>query len=228
MNRAARRRLETAAGFSLIEATVVIVLALLLASVVAPTIGDCLEDVRRVRARQDLTTLAASIIRLFDHTWSQRHTEGGFATYNLLVGPGSVPAAVRAEAKPWNDTSPRVGLLRDQLVRNVPYPAFRPGARGGWRGSYQDSIDADPWGRRYAVNVRTVSMPRSDLVALTAGPDGVADSPFDADGLAPAGDDMMTAVGAEAVRASAEPTPPLPVPGPAGPPPWPSEGGRWR
>jgi len=74
-----------------------------------------------------------------------------------------------------------------------------------WRGPYiTGPIDPDPWGNRYAVNVRyldarsnTVNLTapyngfEEDVVVISAGPDEEIDTDFDVDGLTPGDDDII-------------------------------------
>jgi hypothetical protein len=81
-------------------------------------------------------------------------------------------------------------------VRNAPgywSSAFpRP---AGWRGSYlQDPVASDPWGQRYAVNVGAMKAAMADTIVLSAGPDGIAESAFERDGLPTSGDDVVALV----------------------------------
>jgi hypothetical protein len=80
-------------------------------------------------------------------------------------------------------------------------------AEFAWRGAYLTApIDPDPWGNRYAVNVRYLD-PRADtpndvagtmdngwsndVVVISAGSDEEIDTPYAVDGLAPGDDDIL-------------------------------------
>ena len=74
-----------------------------------------------------------------------------------------------------------------------------------WRGPYITApVDPDPWGNRYAANVRYMparadtdnSTPErngfaEDVVVLSAGPDEEIDTGFEVDGLTPGDDDIL-------------------------------------
>ncbi len=97
-----------------------------------------------------------------------------------------------------------------------PDPLFANRASGGfnsefsWRGPYLTSpVDPDPWGNRYASNVKFLdaradtgnTTPASngfaeDVVVLSAGPDEEIDSAWAADGLTPGDDDLLYTVSA--------------------------------
>lgn len=78
--------------------------------------------------------------------------------------------------------------LDDHLRRNLrQYPMGLGGAGHGWNGPYLSRpIESDPWGNRYLVNACFLALtvphghPRSRAVfVLSAGPDGVIETPFD-------------------------------------------------
>lgn len=73
--------------------------------------------------------------------------------------------------------------------------AYGLGGGNAWRGTYLNApLDADPWGNRYAVNVKFLDAPsdtKMDTVVLSAGPDEEIDSLFERDGLYPGDDDVM-------------------------------------
>jgi hypothetical protein len=55
-------------------------------------------------------------------------------------------------------------------------------------------VAADPWGHRYEVNVGALRSDRFDTVVLSAGRDGIVESPFEQDGLPSTGDDLVAVV----------------------------------
>jgi hypothetical protein len=117
---------------------------------------------------------------------------------DLLVGAGEVPHAATAAAASWSlaPMHTSVALLDDHLVVNeAGYSVVRGSSRLGWRGAYlQDPVRSDPWGHRYAVNVGVMRSHYFDTVVLSAGPDGLVDSPFERDGLPTTRDDIAAVV----------------------------------
>ncbi len=70
----------------------------------------------------------------------------------------------------------------------------------GWRGPYlQKAVGADPWGHRYAVNVRALRTSGSDTFVISAGADGIVATAFDADGLHGSSDDIAALVASSGV-----------------------------
>ena len=85
--------------------------------------------------------------------------------------------------------------MDDHLVTNMV--GYRPRAEGpfakGWSGPYVDRVPTDPWGHRYAVNLGASG--KGPIIILSAGPDGVPETPFIAPGLRIGGDDVVGLLG---------------------------------
>lgn len=115
----------------------------------------------------------------------------------MLVGAGTIPPVSGQGATEWTTPlGPQVGLLDDQLITNAAgYASSGEGYGGGWRGAYLESaVRADPWGQRYAVNVKAMRILGADIIVLSAGPDGIVESQFEVDGLPTGGDDIVSLV----------------------------------
>ena len=183
-------------GYSVTEVTTILTALTILSGVAAPAVTTYVEDAKLVRASGDVRTIAISLVRLINDVGPERNREGGWATYDLLVGAGLTPAISSASGRGWASTGAKVGTLDDHLIVNAPeYPARQPRAQFGWRGAYiQDPVAADPWGQRYAVNIAAMKSAAFDTVTLSAGPDGVVESVFERDGLPTAGDDVSSMV----------------------------------
>ena len=169
-----------------------------LSGVAAPAMNEYLEDAKLLRAQHDVRTLSASLIRMFNDVGPERGIEGGWARADLLVGAGEVPLAATAQTGSWTlgTADKGVALLDDHLVVNgAGYSVVRGPLRMGWRGAYlQDPVRPDPWGHRYAVNVGVMRSHYFDTVVLSAGPNGLVDSPFERDGLPTTRDDVAAVV----------------------------------
>jgi hypothetical protein len=181
-------------GFSISEITTTLVVLSVLTTMATPAINDYVEQAKLIRAQSDVATLSVSLVRLFNDVGFERDRPGGWGRYDLLVGAGNPPTADREASMAWTASAagPEVGLLDDQLVRNTAgYPRRD---RFGWRGPYlQSVVRPDPWGMRYGVNAGARQDAGSDVIVLSAGPDGIVSVPFEMDGL-PAGHDDMLAV----------------------------------
>jgi hypothetical protein len=143
-------------------------------------------------------TIAVSLVRLFNDVGGEQARRAAWADHDLLVGAGDAPQPGRRSANDWAraSESARVGQLDDHLVTNLAdYPTREGRAPTGWRGAYlQDPVSSDPWGHRYAVNIAVMRGRHHDTVVLSAGSDGVVESPFEQDGLPMAGDDLVAVV----------------------------------
>ncbi len=89
---------------------------------------------------------------------------------------------------------PTTDAIRNQLMDNAPgYPVTDPKKR--WRGPYLPKDATDPWGRKYVVNVETLKpgVKMKDVVALSAGPDGVIQTKLnqDPESFVRGGDDIV-------------------------------------
>lgn len=195
MRRGDRSGLQNHCGFSVTELTTVLTALTILTGAVAPAVNDYVEDAKLVRARHDVSTLGVTLVRLFNDVGFEREIKGGWATYDLLVGSGAVPDTTGRGTDGWiAPVGTNVGLLDDQLIRNTAgYTRYDGRWHFGWRGAYlQNPVSPDPWGHRYAVNMRAMRSSHWDTVVLTAGPNGLVESPFELDGLPTGGDDIVS------------------------------------
>lgn len=203
MRNGCRLSLGGCRGFSVTEVTTILTALTILSGAAAPAVNDYVDQAKLVRARHDVRTLAVSLVRLFNDVGAERGLDKGWSSYTLLVGAGVAPASGARGSEAWTASTlaSGVGLLDDQLTTNEPgYTRGRQGVPFGWRGAYlQDPVGADPWGHRYAVNIGAMQTSYDDTVVLSAGPDGTVDSPFEADGLPTAGDDIVSVVAAAGV-----------------------------
>lgn len=179
-------------GMSLVEATIILMVLAILTSVLAPSIGDYVNDARQVKAKEDLEVLGLSVARLVRDTGMPfpvrtagvAPSKASTNRVDLLVSEGQLPtitagtgvAASAAgyliqNAVDWDDpVGAEVELATDHLITNangytvVTFPAPAGPVPGlGWRGGYLSNLSGpDPWGVRYAC--ATVWMnPGSDV-----------------------------------------------------------------
>ena len=246
------------AGLSLLEATIVLLVLSTLTAVLAPTIGDYVQDARDVKVKADIELVGAAVTRMLADTGETAFAMDGNATagvfstnppshlpanrVNMLVSDGSIPTILagqtRAAGTDWDDALVGVGTgvvqtIEAHLILNTPsggtinryrtaadmnLPSNFDPVEGGsynaeyaWRGAYmQGPVGPDPWGTRYSVNVEFlakatgvgvgVSGSVNDVFVLSAGRDGVADTPFETqltagrDGATALGDDVIYVV----------------------------------
>jgi prepilin-type N-terminal cleavage/methylation domain-containing protein len=180
-------------GFTLIEVIVAIAVVAILAGIITPSVIKHLDDSKRARAQNDCLVMGAAIGSFYKDVgrMPDMNASGG-ATLDLLVSGGTIPT-MASGVTTWNSatTAAACDLFSNHLVGNTPksqitnvYPTTvtAPGSDFVWRGPYQANFPADPWGRRYAVNIgnmRSTSTTLSNVVwVLSAGPDGIIQTPF--------------------------------------------------
>jgi prepilin-type N-terminal cleavage/methylation domain-containing protein len=174
---------SSAKGFTLIEVIVAIAVVALLAGIITPSVIKHLDDSKRARAKNDALVIGAALASFYKDTgmWP---TKDSATTYNLvlLVSDGNTPTAAGGAAN-WGlaTAAANADLMAYHLISNRPknvagnaYPII---GELMWRGPYQTTLPADPWGNRYAVNVGNLAGANAVWV-LSAGPDGIIQTPF--------------------------------------------------
>ena len=173
-----RKKLSAERGMSLVEATLILLILATLTAVIAPSMGDYLEDARQTKAKEDVEALGIGIVRLLRDT--------GFKGLKFTSGTGALTLANRAEILAtadgvapalaatvttftsannlfsagdlnWIFVGDNEDTFENQLVFNAlatPYAVPATGSRArGWRGAYVNApIGADPWGYKYYSN----------------------------------------------------------------------------
>jgi type II secretory pathway pseudopilin PulG len=165
-------------GLSLVEVSIVLLVLMLLTGVLAPSIGDFVDDAKWVKAKEDCEAIGLTVARLvrdvgpcvkFDGagpcTKANRvdllFSDGPDVTPAMLGGDATtgVSSPELASALNWDSDGTRGDAMSAQFVDNVPGYAGPDGSAAGpffgtgWRGAYlSPPIGPDPWGRRYLVN----------------------------------------------------------------------------
>lgn len=157
------RSLEKSSGsffkggvFAFLEITVAIGLILGLAALVYPVVQDGLEERRRHQAEDECRRIAALV--------AERQARSALVTGEdcaYLVGPGELPEGA-ARLRPGGQP----GSLDDALA---PAPGRTP-----------SPLRPDPWGRAYVMVPVDPEEPGRGGSILSAGPDGVIQTPFGA------------------------------------------------
>lgn len=208
--------LSDSRGVSLIEATIVLSVVAILAAAAAPVTSRTLDRARQSRALDDEKAIRDAITNFFiDVTDNKYFTPDGQSSANpwvdMLVSDGDTPreasitndgggAGVMRWDDPVNNTTGVVDFLERHLVTNTPrgssandYPTPK------WRGAYLSTpVDGDPWGNRYAANVRWLiddsTLYMNDVFVWSSGPDEQIDTLFQVNGATPGGDDIIVVV----------------------------------
>lgn len=190
-------------GFTIAEMATVLTALSILGAAAAPSIGDYINDARMARAYADTHAIASALSRMTADVVGYADQQGGWATVDLLVGPGLTPEVASGAGSEWtvavgaNQAAP----LEDHLMLNGPaYPTHARTQTNwikGWHGPYLEAgVGADPWGHRYAVNVKFLKGGSSDTFVISAGPNGILETPFQGDGTTARGDDIIVVVSA--------------------------------
>jgi type II secretory pathway pseudopilin PulG len=201
-----RRTTET--GVTLVEASIILVIAAILSAAVAPVASRTFDRARFTRAVDDSTAIKTAIASfLAEFTGFTPFTSTGVNggdPLEVLVSDGDIPLTA-VGATDWDDpvtccaAAVDVDFLERHLVTNTPIGggSYTTGGASPWRGAYITApIDPDPWGNRYAVNVRHLrTAPTSnDTFVLSAGPDEEIDTLFTVNGAVPGDDDIIAIV----------------------------------
>jgi prepilin-type N-terminal cleavage/methylation domain-containing protein len=195
-------------GFTLIELAVVLAMIATLALVLIPSVAMFVNDSRVAQAHADCQAIADAIVHFYRDSgfypqWD-RADQGGpgdaGSRVQLLISTGRVP--FEDQHSEW--TTGTAGLLSNQLLWNAAGYARRTAVfQFGWNGPYLSSdIGPDPWGNRYVVNIGLADAEpglqgkdghvKNAVWVLTAGPNGVIETPHSLDILTAAlrGDDI--------------------------------------
>ena len=198
-----RRRLEAMAGMSMVEVAAALTVTAITAGAAAPAIQDYVTQARYVRAQQDTHTIAIALARLESDVLGQAARDRGWATFETLVSQGSLPAAGPGGDSAWLAPagSGKTGSLDDHLVTNAAGYTTNPPRQNnhirGWHGPYVEAgIPSDPWGNRYAVNVKALASGTGCTVVVSAGPNGLIETAYNGIAITPGGDDIVAVVAA--------------------------------
>lgn len=137
---------------------------ILLATVVLPPAAAWSVNRLRVRTASAEVTALAETLR---HVAPELRDAARGA--DVLYGPGRVPLAQTPATERWV-TAPRAGLARVIGDRRV--------------------VSTDPWGNCYVVNLAAANTPGMIVWVLSAGPDGIIDTPFGSPSELRVGDDV--------------------------------------
>jgi type II secretory pathway pseudopilin PulG len=190
-------------GMSLIEVTIMLVVISILTGAMAPSVTRTVQQARLTRVTTDETAIKTAVTNFLTDTGLTGFAingAGGGATPETLVSDGDIPVCTVPDSgcgsavgstTEWRNVVDNTGGLTDFLERHLVTNNPR-GASGnayaiaGWKGSYLNGpIRPDPWGNRYAVNVKWLRTNFScaartggDVFVLSAGPDEQISTPY--------------------------------------------------
>jgi type II secretory pathway pseudopilin PulG len=194
------------AGLSLVEVVIVLSVLTTVTGILAPAGMALVQQAREAQVQRECASLRDAVIQLLldSNRTSIRLGQRQGPRVDLLVSEGRVPDAGGAGDARWlqnPDGAGTIDLLDHYLVENTPggqaanaWPTPASLESGGWRGAYLHTVPtSDPWGHRYAINVRYLAT-RDDVVVLSAGANGIVETPYEGRGLLPGGDDRTALV----------------------------------
>lgn len=145
-------RLGDAAGFTLVELVIIIVILGIVAAVAVPRFADMANSSRRTATQQELQALRRAIVGNPDVVAGGQVVDRGFE----------------------GDVGRPPDRLQDLVTRPDSIPVYDPLTRLGWNGPYIDGTGAnyltDSWNQTYTydpVARRIVSTGGADSIAIT-------------------------------------------------------------
>lgn len=179
-------------GFTLIEVVVVVAVIAILAAVLTPYITKYIDDSKVAKARNEVQVIAAAMTNAYKDLgrWPNRNTAS--ANYDgLYTGTVTPSTAFINSATGWPVAGALWNSLDTHLVTNDH--TYDNTSDTKWRGPYAITLPADPWGNPYVINAAdftAATTPPTPVWVLSAGPNGVIDTPIATGTTAPVGDDI--------------------------------------
>lgn len=179
-------------GFTLIEVVVVVAVIAILAAILTPYITKYIDDSKVAKARNEVQVIAAAVTNAYKDLghWPNWIDNTGSVPYGGLYTGTVTPSAAFLAVASWTTLS-GWSPLDNQLVTNGP--GYIATGDTKWAGPYATTLPADPWGRPYVINAAnftTATTPPTPVWVLSAGPNGLIDTPIAPTTTAPGGDDI--------------------------------------
>ena len=128
---------------------------------------------------------------------TEQRVEGYIATQQTTIGWAStygVDETVDMLEHHLVEDRPSGRILNAYPYQDMAHAGYGLSMGMGWRGAYLSAIGPDPWGNHYMVNSVFLNNPGLrrpyNTVCLSAGADGIVDTPFAAVGTKRLGDDF--------------------------------------
>ncbi len=187
-------------GFTLLEIIIAVAIVAIMAVAIAPPLIKNLNEGKAARAQSDAKVIGTAILSFYKDTgrWPLQNDDDSAYDLTRLVGNEDlgggnegIPAGASGISGSGNwDSWGQPGTLNAQLIANAAgsvdplyIESKNPHIKPGWNGPYLDSVPLDPWGNPYVVNIRFVNSTvtdykRHNVMVLSAGPDGLFQTPF--------------------------------------------------
>ena len=161
-------------GFSAVEFMVIVAILAGLTGIVVPMAASGKGDAKKEQARSDCARIASAVEEFIAAAHCYPTGTGGAATYHFLYTEGEIPlnnALADGPGMPLCEALAREG--------GGALPGLSPSRLPG----------ADSWGRAYLVNAHGFFFGGESAFVISAGPNGVIDTPHAATGAR--GDDIF-------------------------------------
>ncbi len=187
-------------GFTLLEIIIAVAIVAIMAVAIAPPLIKNLNEGKAARAQSDAKVIGNAVLSFYKDTgrWPLQNDADAANDLTRLAsnaslggGNSGIPGGASGVSGSGNwDSWGQVSTLTDQLVSNssgaidpLYTESKNPHSKPGWNGPYLDSVPLDPWGNPFVVNVRFVNSgisnyERHNVMVISAGPNGVFDTPF--------------------------------------------------
>jgi prepilin-type N-terminal cleavage/methylation domain-containing protein len=226
MNDRVLRRTSNPAGFTLMEMIIVLAVGAALAAAIAPTAFSYLRDAQATRAQNDANQIAQAVSTFIKHTALNPYKNNTSnpkvnakqaGDYDCLYGSqGNAPTTTTdTTTSPLDSWTSSAGVqcqaasatrdtLENHLILNTPGgtvgKAYVVTGKLAWQGPYLPSVQPDPWGNAYLVNIGNgdpAAVTKKAVFVISAGPNGTLETNADAALTAivtPVGDDIVARI----------------------------------
>jgi type II secretory pathway pseudopilin PulG len=187
-------------GITMLEVVVMMTMSAVLVAALTPTLAATVRNARLARAALDGQRIRDAINNYKANGFTIFTSNGSQAAgvqVQYLYSDGDIPEA--GSSALWRNTT--ADSVNDFLEEHLVLNAFNGGSTYStsvapiWRGAYIDApVNPDPWGNRYAVNVRYLGSSTNDVVVLSPGPDEAVDTSDTGNPLNAADDDILVLV----------------------------------
>ncbi len=180
-----KRMVRCASGSSMLQTTAAIGAASIVAGTSTVAISKLLDQAKINRTRDEVKSVATVLNLLINDLGKNcvPRSDSDGTPLTLMVSGGLTPPDDGGGGQWRLDAgSSEVGVIDDYLFTNKVGFTVKKSAmqERGWDGPYLDkTLEADPWGNRYAISIGLYGKHRPGVaMVVSAGPDGVLSIPY--------------------------------------------------
>ena len=180
-------------GFTLIEVVVVVAVIAILAAVLTPYITKYIDDSKIAKARNETQVIAAAVTNAYKDLGRWPNRNNATTNFGGLYSGTTAPAPAFLAVASWQNLTPWDTLNNHLVTNGRGYPAPTTAGDTKWMGPYATTLPVDPWGRPYVINAAnftSATTPPTPVWVLSAGPDGVINTPIATGTIAVLNDDI--------------------------------------